>query len=83
MIAEPAFDRTRAGARWAYEVGLLRRALIRAAFVTGIVAVLSCTGVTTLPSPAWLAPLFVVSLPSAGAERWRGADRWAGSLSGW
>jgi hypothetical protein len=57
---------------------MLRLALVRAVVVTCIVAVLAAMGVTRLPSPVWLAPLFLVWLFVA----WRGSLAWRGALGG-
>ena len=69
---------TRAAARRSYEGAMLRLALIRAALVTGAVALLALLGLTSLPSPAWLAPIFRAWL----FVGWRGALLWRGALGG-
>jgi hypothetical protein len=68
----------RARARRAYELGMLRLGLVRAAVVTCLVAVLAAAGVARLPSPAWLVPVFAAWL----LVGWRGALVWRGALAG-
>jgi hypothetical protein len=65
-------------ARRSYEGAMLRLGLVRAALVTGAVALLALLGVTSLPSPAWLVPLFAVWLFMG----WRGTLLWRGALGG-
>jgi hypothetical protein len=69
---------TMARARRSYEGAMLRLGLVRAALVTGAVALLALLGVTSLPSPAWLVPLFAVWLLMG----WRGTLLWRGALGG-
>jgi hypothetical protein len=57
---------------------MLRLAVVRAAVVTGLVALLAALGVTSLPSTAWLAVIFVVWV----FVGWRGALLWRGALGG-
>jgi hypothetical protein len=57
---------------------MLRLAVMRAALVTGLVALLAVVGATSLPSAAWLAPIFAVWVFVA----WRGALMWRGALGG-
>jgi hypothetical protein len=65
-------------ARRAYELGMLRLGLLRASLVTGTVALLIVLEVTRLPSPAWLALVFLLWLGLG----WRGALVWRGALGG-
>lgn len=65
-------------ARRAYEWGMLRLGLVRAALVTCGVAVLAATGVARLPSPAWLVPVFAAWL----FVGWRGSLLWRGAMGG-
>jgi hypothetical protein len=67
-----------AKARRAYELGMLRLGLVRAAVVTCLVAVLAAAGVARLPSPAWLVLVFAAWL----LVGWRGALMWRGALGG-
>lgn len=78
MNAEAVVDIARARARLSYEGAMLRLALVRAALVTGLVALLAALGMTSVPSPAWLAPIFVVWV----FVGWRGALLWRGALGG-
>jgi hypothetical protein len=76
LDAEAVVDVARARARRSYEGAMLRLALVRAALVTGLVALLAALGLTSVPSPAWLAPIFVVW----AFVGWRGALLWRGAL---
>jgi hypothetical protein len=78
LNAEAIVDVARARARRSYEGAMLRLALVRAALVTGLVALLAALGMTSVPSPAWLAPIFVVWV----FVGWRGALLWRGALGG-
>lgn len=78
MNAEAVVDVARARARRSYEGAMLRLALVRAALVTGLVALLAALGMTSVPSPVWLAPIFVVWV----FVGWRGALLWRGALGG-
>jgi hypothetical protein len=78
LNAEAVVDIARARARLSYEGAMLRLALVRAALVTGLVALLAALGMTSVPSPAWLAPIFVVWV----FVGWRGALLWRGALGG-
>jgi hypothetical protein len=64
--------------RRAYELGMLRLGLVRAACVTGLVAALWAIGVAALRSPVWLLPLFAAWL----FVGWRGAVLWRGAVAG-
>jgi hypothetical protein len=65
-------------ARRRYELAMLRRAAVRAGLVTAAVTLLVATGVSRLPSPAWLAPVFAAWLFIG----WRGGLLWRGALGG-
>jgi hypothetical protein len=78
LNAESVVDVTQARARRSYEGAMLRLALVRAALVTGLVALLAALGMTSVPSPVWLAPIFVVWV----FVGWRGALLWRGALGG-
>ena len=78
MSPEPVLAVTMARSRRAYEGAMLRLGLVRAGLVTGAVALLALLGVTSLPSSAWLAPLFAVWLLLG----WRGTLLWRGALGG-
>jgi hypothetical protein len=65
-------------ARRAYELGMLRLGVTRGAAVACLVGVLSAAGLASLPSVAWLVPIFVVW----SFVGWRGALAWRGALSG-
>jgi hypothetical protein len=65
-------------ARRAYEWGMLRLGLVRAALITCGVAVLAATGVARLPSPVWLVPVFAAWL----FVGWRGSLLWRGAMGG-
>ena len=67
-----------ARARRAYEGGMLRLGLVRAALVTAAVGVLVAVGVARLPSPGWLGLVFAVWL----FVGWRGDLLWRGALGG-
>jgi hypothetical protein len=69
---------TKTRARRSYEGAMLRLGLVRAALVTGSVALLVLLGVTSLPSLAWLVPVFAAWLYVG----WRGALLWRGALGG-
>ena len=78
MSIDAMFAATSARARRSYEGAMLRLGLVRAALVTGAVALLVVLDATSLPSPAWLAPVFAVWL----FVGWRGALLWRGALGG-
>ena len=67
-----------ARARRAYEGGMLRLGLARAALVTAAVGLLVALDVACLPSPAWLGLVFAVWL----LVGWRGDLLWRGALGG-
>ncbi len=78
MNAESVLDATQVRARRSYEGAMLRLGVTRAALVTALVALLAALGVTSLPSPVWLAPVFV----AWAFVGWRGALMWRGALGG-
>jgi hypothetical protein len=69
---------TQVRARRAYEGAMLRLGLVRAAIVTGVVALLVALDVASLPSPAWLLLVFGAWFLLG----WRGALVWRGALGG-
>ena len=69
---------TMARARRSYEGAMLRLGALRAALVTGAVAVLVAADVARLPSAAWLLVVFAAWLFLG----WRGALLWRGALGG-
>jgi hypothetical protein len=78
VTTDAVLTATMARARRSFEGAMLRLGLVRAALVTGAVALLAALGVTSLPSPGWLAPLFAVWLFMG----WRGTLLWRGALGG-